>query len=407
MSIGAGLTLVTGPTGSGKTCVVVEWLSRIKDRPIFSMGITDLAIEHQMTPPVAEWTEMRPSVEDPSLLLPYFTFPAGAVVAVDECQRVFRPRNAASKVPPEVAAFETRRHTGVDFVLITQVPTLLDANVRKLVTRHIHIHDTFLGRYMLEWVGCGDPDNKASRELATRTKYSPPKSAFGLYKSAELHTKLVRKYPWYMWLFLIALPLAIGLAYYSLHRIGKRVSKSAAGEVQAMSSEGQGASAPRSQGQGQGGRAVPVTAAEYVAAYTPRLPGLQHTAPAYDDLTKPQDVPVITGCIVRKKTSECKCYDQQGNTYKTSPEICKTFMSDGIFIPWRKTEIAAAASKSVADPVKVAQSSPDVRVDSGSAATYKYGSQVGSLEGGSHNFAGGLSVSAKPAENVFTIKPAG
>ena len=336
MSIGAGLTLVTGPTGGGKSCAVVSWLADIKDRPLFVMGIPELKIEHQTVPPVDEWTEMRASPEDPKLKLPYFTFPPGAIVVLDEAQRVYRPRRVGADVPPHVAAFETRRHTGVDFVLITQHPSLLDSNLRKLVTRHIHIHDTFRGRYMLEWVGMGDPDSRASRTLATRNKYSPPKKAFDLYKSSELHTKIVRKYPWYFWAVIFLVPIALVLSWYSYQRISKRVSGD--DPVKVSSSQASTGVVNVSSASSSTGEKPVLTAKEYLAQYKPRIEGLLHTAPAYDEVTQPKVAPEIVGCIERKKTGDCLCYDQQGNKYPTTPAICVNYMNNGMFMAWKMPE---------------------------------------------------------------------
>lgn len=364
MSIGAGLTLVTGPTGGGKSCAVVSWLADVKDRPLFVMGIPDLKIEHQPVPPVEEWTEWRVSPEDPNLRLPYFTFPSGAIVVLDEAQRVYRPRRAGSDVPPHVAAFETRRHTGVDFVLITQHPSLIDANLRKLVTRHIHIHDTFRGRYMLEWVGLGDPDNRASRELATRSKFKPPKRAFDLYKSSELHTKVVRKYPWYFYAVIVLVPVALALIWYSYKRISSRmhpasepvVEQGVARPVSAASGKIGGQSGPNANGSLR-----PMTDREYVAFYAPRIEGLPHTAQAYDEVTKPVEAPEPVGCIESKRTG-CKCYTQQGTLYATIPEVCKQIMTTGLFMPWKKTEISKRDERQAQSQAQKTDDSPVDRV---------------------------------------------
>jgi zona occludens toxin len=118
-AIGGGLTLITGNTGSGKTALCVKMMRDTPERPLFVMGIPELKLEHFKCPPVEEWTVLQPDPDDPSQLLPYFTFPENAIVVIDEAQRIFRPRSNGSKVPDYVAAFETRRHTGVDFVLLT------------------------------------------------------------------------------------------------------------------------------------------------------------------------------------------------------------------------------------------------------------------------------------------------
>ena len=338
--IGSGLTLVTGPTGGGKTCAVVSWLSDIKDRPLFVMGIPELKIDHQSTPPVDQWTEMRQSPEDANLKLPYFTFPPRAIVILDEAQRVYRPRSNSAAVPPHVAAFETRRHTGVDFVLITQHVGLIDSNLRKLVTRHIHIHDTFVGRYMLEWVGVGDPESKNSRDLATRRRYKPPPKAFSLYKSAELHTKIKRKYPWYFYIFPFLVMGVIYIGYHSYNRFQTRLgadekTASVQQPVQQITDKTAPALPPAAYTQIDQ-QPKPMTTIEYIAQYQPRVEGLPHTAPAYDQVTQPVEPPEPVGCITSKKTG-CKCYTQQGTSYETTQELCEQILAKGMFMPWKKT----------------------------------------------------------------------
>ena len=148
------ITLITGAPGSGKTLLGVSEILRTeadKGRQLIVDGVPELVIEHQPAQPLAEWTKVvvDPSSQDGKKLL--FTFPEGALVFIDEAQRVYRPRAAGSRVPPEVAAFETHRHQGLDFVIVTQHPNLIDANVRKLVGRHLHVRDLdIFGRKVYE-----------------------------------------------------------------------------------------------------------------------------------------------------------------------------------------------------------------------------------------------------------------
>ncbi len=65
--------------------------------------------------------------------------PAGSIVLIDEVQRLMRPRIHGSKVPAFIAELETHRHRGIDLVLITQHPMLLDSNVRRLTGQHFHV----------------------------------------------------------------------------------------------------------------------------------------------------------------------------------------------------------------------------------------------------------------------------
>ena len=156
------ITLITGSPGMGKTSLVVSMLmDQPKDRPIFVDGIPDLKIPHHPAEgDVANWHQW---------------LPVGALLVIDEVQRIFRPRSTGSKVPDGVQAMETHRHNGQDLILITQSPLLLDSNIRRLVGRHIHIKQTPLGRYLYEWPEVGEPESKASRDRHQhKGTYAPP-----------------------------------------------------------------------------------------------------------------------------------------------------------------------------------------------------------------------------------------
>jgi hypothetical protein len=60
--------------------------------------------------------------------------------------------------------------------------------------------------------------------------------------------------------------------------------------------------------------------ARFPAASLPRIPGLPHTAPRYDELTKPVTVPTIAGCVQIGK--RCQCYTDRGTRYAASRDIC-------------------------------------------------------------------------------------
>lgn len=185
------ITIITGVPGMGKTALMVAMLlqeAKKGDRPLFVMGVDNLQIDHQPLPKIEDWTYSKPDKDDPSVELHYFTFPPNSILIVDEAQKIYRPRASSAKVPPIVSALETHRHTGIDIWLLTQKPSLLDQNVRDLCGRHIHIRNSILGRKIYEW-----PEYRAITETnlkdASSRFFKPPKQAFALYKSAELHTK--------------------------------------------------------------------------------------------------------------------------------------------------------------------------------------------------------------------------
>lgn len=190
------LTLVTGVPGTGKTAYCVnELIDVVGDRLLFVDGIKDLSLPHEAVPHIDTWVRKR-ETESGAQEIEWVAFPPGSLVVIDECQRLFRPRHPSQKVPDAVAGFETHRHAGLDFWLITQDAMLLDSNVRKLIDRHIHIQDSWLGRFTYTWLKEGDPKSRISLAEASRQKYIIPKRAFDKYKSAELHTKRNRPVPW-------------------------------------------------------------------------------------------------------------------------------------------------------------------------------------------------------------------
>ena len=317
--------LITGAPGTGKTAKAVSLLLDYEGkRPIYNMGIPDLAVEHFVTPPVEHWTEQRTSPEDPAIKLPYFTFPENAVIIIDEAQRVYRPRSSGVKVPDHVAAFETHRHTGVDFILITQSPQLLDSNIRRLVGKHIHIRATHLGRYQYEWSECGEVESSASRSAAIRSKYTLPKKVFGLYKSAELHTKIKKPiHPGVVIVGLAVLAL-LGGGYYMQQTIAAKMSPNE-GRTQ--------------DGTGGGGlskpdriAASPPPPAPVLPDFTPRDPDSPITAPAYDGVRQVKNAPRIAACVA--SSSRCICYTQTANPLNITEPVCRSYVRGGYFDPY-------------------------------------------------------------------------
>lgn len=317
------ITLITGIPGTGKTALAVSMLLEEQgNRPLFISGIPELKVDHQLTPPVEEWTREEPTPEDEKVMRPIFNFPANSIIVIDEAQNVYRPRGVGSKVPPHVAAFETHRHTGVDFWLITQNPGLLDANIRKLVGRHIHIRDTVLGRFLYEWSECGDVESKSARDLSASRRYKLPKKVFSLYKSSSLHLKQKHRIPkaaYFLIFAFIAAPL-----------IGYRIYTRMHEEMTQKNPFGPGKpGAPGAQGiAGEGGQVKPPV--DMVASYQPRIRGLPHTAPRFDKVTEATTAPIPAACVATAR--DCRCWSQQATRIDVPAELCKQIVAHGFFI---------------------------------------------------------------------------
>jgi zona occludens toxin len=210
------LTLITGTPGSGKTLYTLRFLKEILGtyRYVYAHGITGLSLPHEIIVCESQTCDFCKSLEDYHLYKKVKDWNKfaddGSVFFVDECQHIYRSKGSMS-----VTEFETHRHRGLDFYLVTQHPMLINTDLRRLVGRHIHLIADFLGRRQYEWVECSQ---NLSKTNALKSKYNLDKSLFALYQSATIHTKQQRKFP--LIVFVMIGALLIGL--YSVYSFYKR-----------------------------------------------------------------------------------------------------------------------------------------------------------------------------------------
>lgn len=327
------ITLITGTPGAGKTAYAVMMLQLELEkapRPVFVVGIPELKLQHERAPKVEEWTLLESSEEDETEKEAAFTFPDGALVIIDEAQKVYRPRPVGGKVPPHVAAFEKHRHKGLDFWLITQHPTLIDSNVRKLVGKHIHLRSQWSGRTLYEWPEANDPESRTNRDAATKRGYRLPSKIFGLYKSASIHVKQSRRIPVALYVLIAAILVAGGGIYYSMARIGAAVDP----VVQKTGPEadrGISAFTPRAQ------PAAPDRPSQIDVspdAWVPRINTRPETAPLYDSFRQVKTMPVVAGCLAM--ADRCKCYTDQATDAFLTDAQCREWLKNPPFNPWRE-----------------------------------------------------------------------
>lgn len=317
------ITLITGTPGAGKTLyAVAELLNKeYAGRPLHVDGIPELLLDHEPAQDPLEWHEWIPQGKD-------------AVFVVDECQRVWRPRHYGKEVPPSVSAFETHRHMGVDVVLITQHPNLLDSNVRRLVGRHIHVRRLWgMGRTMVyEWDGATDPQ-RTSTAISSQWKY--PKKAFQLYKSATAHTARKQKMPASLWLLALAVVGIPAAGYFGYQSMFGRFQEP---DIPVATVDPSPAVEP-----GLGGAlaaALPGSTAEkiegwHIDNWEPRHPHYPESAPAYDHLTEVKSFPKLSACVDHEFKG-CNCYTQQGTWVDIPYDVCMEKTRTWHFDPYRE-----------------------------------------------------------------------
>lgn len=319
------IELITGTPGSGKTLYAISQIkakSEKENRPVYYSGIADLTLG---------WTEIDPEK--------WFDAPPNSIVVIDECQKVFRPRSFGGQVPQYVSELETHRHKGIDLVFITQHPMLVDSNIRRLVGRHFHVARRF-GTHrasIFEYESCKDQPLNKIESATARHEWAYPKVAFNYYKSAEVHN-FKRRIPTKYYIILASIAVIIGASWIFLNRFSDKINgtdhqKATPGLVSQNTSTGSVTRNSKTE----------VSPYQYYIDRAPRIVGLQHTAPAYDEVVKPIRAAIPVACI--SDGSRCLCSSQQGTRMDVPKAMCMNIVEKGYFVDWQ--ERTESASKRV------------------------------------------------------------
>ena len=323
------IELITGLPGNAKTLYTIGEVKKraeLENRSVYYAGIKELQLDWTEIDPL-KWNEVVPS---------------GAIIVIDECQKIFRNRSMGSQPPKYVSDLEEHRHKGLDFYLITQHPSLIDPAIRRLTQVHKHLIRIFgmEASTVHKWNGCTDnPDKAPSRKDSEKVRWAFDKSLYGVYKSADEHT-MRRSIPLRLKLLLLV-PVLIALAFWLVYKltVGKVVPGEHAAGHKPVAGVPQSGAARRpypavdAVQDGLPPRAVPfdpvADAERFVQQSTPRVEGLAYTAPKYDAITVPSRAPVPAACVQRG--ADCKCWSQQATPLDVTYNMCLGFARNGYF----------------------------------------------------------------------------
>lgn len=334
------IELITGLPGNAKTLFALETVitrAKAENRPVFYAGVKGLLVDDPRLEGTS-WTEFEPERW-------HIDVPSGALILIDEAQKVFRARTLGQVPPKHVQELEEHRHRGLDFYMLTQHPGLIDPAIRKLTQVHRHMMRIFgmEASTVHRWDGevrdtCDKP---AGRKDSQKSKWGFAKRLYGLYHSADAHT-MKRQIPTRLKILVGLVVVFLCLAAYIGRFLYKKTNPDAPGAVAVASESGPAAqrlATPNAlQGGDQGQRLDPLQdAMDYVQRETPRVAGLPHTAPKYDELTQPSTVPVPAACIqvgssAGKMAPKCKCYTQKGTPMAVEYNMCIEIAHNGYFL---------------------------------------------------------------------------
>lgn len=319
--------LFTGVPGASKTIGAIKFINeddQFEGRPIFYHNINEVKKTNDKGVEVLreKWTEI-----DNDQALKWFDLPRGSVVVFDECQDLFPVNTSRKGAPPEaLSMFAKHRHYGIDIFLITQEPRNCDAFVRRLVGLHRH-HARHFGSHklkVLEWQNrcCENIHDYHEKQEALITQTSIDKKYFGVYHSAEVHTHKSRL-PWSRLVMLFCIFLCIpGLMFYVWSTFSDGTSSAdIESPPQFDESVNIGANTSYTDISDQD---------EWLDTHTPRIDGLDFTAPVYDEVREVRQYP-IPHCLYNHVTDVCQCYSQQATKMHIKKEMCMDLITNGFF----------------------------------------------------------------------------
>lgn len=293
------LTLITGTPGAGKSLKAVWDFAR--KVPGSTVEMDGTPVPRRLLTNIKGLLIEHTHIDGPDLDNWHTWAKPGDVIVFDEVQEVWRPRGLGTKVPDCIAKLETHRHMGVDIILISQHPMLVDPNIRRLVNQHIHVRRLTKRMTMCyEWDHCSNP--QATKSCVHSGLWRHPKAAYGLYKSAQLHTKPTARVPKVAFVGVAAL-VACAVAFPATYqRLGQSL-----GWVDKPQTE-LAANVTKTVTQGPPPGMV-LTPSPQPA--TPEQGAVAPAAPA---------VPVVNGCIV--VGPRCECFTDEARPAPRDEDMC-------------------------------------------------------------------------------------
>ena len=173
--------LFTGAPGAGKTLNAIKFIldnssagKVFADRQIVAAGVNGLNIEGWKSIDLEEGVN-------------WYTYPAGTVFLIDECQEIWPMGSSGGKVPDTVAKMARHRHMGFDVIATCQFPRQLHTGIRAVVNEHRHLSRKFGTSKVMQFTWGRIEENPNKSKTGAQSKLiTLDKSIFDKYKSACL-----------------------------------------------------------------------------------------------------------------------------------------------------------------------------------------------------------------------------
>jgi zona occludens toxin len=323
--------LITGTPGAGKTSNTLwDFLKDpdFSDRPKFATFIPDFDYDTQNV------TEL-----DKTELEDWRNLPKGALVLIDEADG-YLPAGNGKNPPDWIREFARHRHYGIDFIIITQMASMINDFLHGLIEAHIHYHrvrgNDYSTKYRWEFLQ-KNPYTKTNKALGLPQKIKTNPEVFKMYRSTVMNTRR-KEFPWHavikMALLCSGLLLAAVFVYWYMlgrHQVDEPVKKPSLVPVASVAPAVSSTATPTSDplavpSESESFTDRPLTYKDFI----PDNPLMPYTAPAYTELARPTDFPRIAACMDSVKTG-CKCFTQQYTPVDVPKDSCLRMVKEGWF----------------------------------------------------------------------------
>ncbi len=323
--------LITGTPGAGKTSNTLwDFLKDpdFSDRPKFATFIPDFDYDTQNV------TEL-----DKTELEDWRNLPKGALVLIDEADG-YLPAGNGKNPPDWIREFARHRHYGIDFIIITQMASMINDFLHGLIEAHIHYHRVMGNDYSTKYRGQflqKNPYTKTNKALGLPQKIKTNPEVFKMYRSTVMNTRR-KEFPWHavikMALLCSGLLLAAVFVYWYMlgrHQVDEPVKKPSLVPVASVAPAVSSTATPTSDplavpSESESFTDRPLTYKDFI----PDNPLMPYTAPAYTELARPTDFPRIAACMDSVKTG-CKCFTQQYTPVDVPKDSCLRMVKEGWF----------------------------------------------------------------------------
>jgi zona occludens toxin len=323
--------------------------------------------------------------------------PSGSIWIIDEAKDVgFGQRGKDKRKPEYIDKLSVHGHHDLDIYFICQDPMQLDVDIRRLINIQLYMTRPLNMRRAVIYTFRGYQQipsdawrrSQALKQAESKKKFSYSKKYQQGYISATAHEAIKLRFPPKLLLLPVLVGVVVWLLMFAWNRLMGEKDEPASSATGAVAAAVTGAQAPTAATPAAG--AGVLSGEEWSARFKPRVPGVAHSAPAYDSFTV-QDYP-RTLCIIvgSPGDDECKCYTQQVTRLAVEDDMCRTYVTNGAFDPYRKPQempSTRAEDKSATDAPQSAATatvgqggaSPPMQVGSGSdlfARSPGYGSEA-------------------------------